>query len=113
MPHDFILDLLFPLEVTIKKMFGNHAIYYGDKILMATRENENKSGDNGIWIGTSFDHHESLKKQFSSLTALQAFNVKKWLLLPSHADDFESSAREICELIKQGDPRIGVEVKKK
>ena len=112
MPHEFILDFLSPLDVVVRKMFGNHAIYVGNKIFLATRENKENTINNGIWIGTSFDHHDSLIKQFPSIRNLQAYNVKKWLLLPSSAENFESAAREICELIKAGDPRIGVEVKR-
>ena len=112
MPFDFILDYLYPLDVFTKKMFGNHAIYIDNKIVLATRDHEKKPIDNGIWIGTAIEHHESLKSQFSSLTHLQLYNIKKWLLLPVDAPDFEETAIEICELIKANDPRIGVLVEK-
>jgi len=113
MPHEFLLDYLHPLEVSTRRMFGNHSIYAGSKMVMATRANPNKTVDNGIWVGTSFEHHESLKKQFPSLRHIQLYKIKKWLLLPVDADDFEEVAIEICELIKKGDERIGVEVEKK
>lgn len=113
MPHEFILDYLYPLEVFTKKMFGNHAIYVENKIVLATRANETKSLDNGIWIGTSEVHHESLKSEFPSLTNLKLYNIKKWLLLPVDAEDFEETAIKICDLIKKNDIRIGVLVNKK
>ena len=108
MPHAFILDGLFPLEVRVKKMFGNYAIYVEDKIFLATRHHIHKPIDNGIWIGTSHQHHESLKKEFPSITNLRLYNIKKWLLLPEESDTFESTALHICDAIKSGDPRFGV-----
>ena len=108
MAHKFIIDYLYPLDTRIKNMFGNHSIYIGAKIYLATRHSEKKPLDNGIWIGTKMEHHESLKKQFLSLTHIRTYKIKKWLLLPVEAEDFEEVAIEICELIKSGDPRIGV-----
>jgi len=50
--------------------------------------------------------------EFPSIRKLQIYKIKKWLLLPLDADDFEESAIKMCELIKQGDERIGVVVEK-
>jgi len=93
-------------------MFGNHSIYVGNKLLLATREHKTKPTDNGIWIGTSTEYHESLKKEFPSIRHMELFKIKKWLLLPIDAEDFEESAIRICELIKENDERIGVDVDK-
>jgi len=112
MQYKFILEYLQPLQPDTKVLFGNQAIYIGDKIHLTIRESTTDPKDNGVWIGTSLEHHESLKSQFPSLTHLQAINVKKWLLLPACADNFESVAIEICDLIKKNDPRIGVKVKR-
>ena len=108
MPHEFILDYLFPLEPQVKRMFGNHSIYIGPKIYLATRKSEKSPLDDGIWIGTSVEHHASLKAQFPSIINLRIYKIKKWLLLPVTVADFEEVAIKICELIKAGDPRIGV-----
>lgn len=108
MPHEFILDYLYPLEPRIKKMFGNSSLYIGEKIYLATRDSDKNTLDNGIWLGTKIEHHESLMKQFPSLTNLRFYKIKKWLLLPVDAPDFEEVAIEICELIKADDPRVGV-----
>lgn len=108
MPHKFILDYLYPLETRIKNMFGNYSIYLGPKIYLATRQNEKNPLDNGIWIGTKVEYHESLKQEFPSLTSIRSYKIKKWLLLPVDAEDFEEVAISICDLIKSDDPRIGV-----
>jgi len=113
MAHKFIVDYLYPLVPRIKNMFGNHSLYIGDKIYLATRHKEKNPLDNGIWVGTKVEHHESLQKQFPSLTNIRTYNIKKWLLLPVDAEDFEEVAIEICELIKSGDPRVGVVPKPK
>lgn len=109
-PHDFILDGLHPMPVRIKKMFGNYAVYGNNKILLATRHNTKRPIDNGIWIGTSQEYHESLLNQFKSIRHLKLYNIKKWLLLPEEAEDFEEVGFEICALIKSSDPRIGVAI---
>ena len=93
-------------------MFGNYAIYTQNKICLATRHNAQKPLDNGIWIGTKEEHHTSLFHEFPSLRQLRLYNIKKWLLLPEEADDFEEVGFAICELIKSNDPRIGVFVSK-
>jgi len=108
MSHDFILEALYPLDTYVKRMFGNHSVYIGEKIYLATRDSKKDAADNGIWIGTSQEHHESLYAQFPSLTPINSYRIKKWLLLPVDADDFEETAFGICELIKSGDSRVGV-----
>lgn len=108
MPHEFLLDYLYPLVPHIKRMFGMHAVYVGPKIYLVTRDNEKNPLDNGIWIATDVVHHESLKTQFPSLINMTVYKIKKWLVLPIEASDFEEVAIEICELIKSGDSRIGV-----
>ncbi|MEM9526475.1 MAG: hypothetical protein AAGA31_07690, partial [Bacteroidota bacterium] len=104
------LDYLAPISPYVKRMFGNYAVYAGDKIYLATRLNQKAPLDNGIWIGTELAHHDSLKNQFPSLTALHSYRIKKWLLLPDTAEDFEAVAREICLLIVAEDPRLGVAI---
>ena len=108
MAHDFILDYLYPLVPHIKKMFGTHSLYIGEKIYLATRDSEKKPLDNGIWVATIVDYQDSLKEQFPSLINISVYNIKSWLVLPVEAVDFEEIAIELCDLIKSGDPRIGV-----
>lgn len=113
MPFDFVLDYLFPLQPFIKRMFGNYAVYAGDKIYLATRLSEKDPVDNGIWIGTEVKHHESLMAEFPELTNLNSYRIKKWLLLPDTAEGFEEIARELCLLMVAEDPRLGVVPPKK
>lgn len=109
-PFEFVLDQLFALEPRIRPMFGCHAIYVGDKLVITLR---NKPGshqeDNGIWISTKVEHHAALKKIFPSMRSIQVLGngATNWQIIPADADDFEESALKLCDLILKGDPRIG------
>lgn len=91
-------------------MFGCHAVYVGEKIMLIMRnKSDNHDFDNGIWISTKSEHHETLKKIFPSMRSIQVLGngATNWQNLPLDADDFEESANQICELILKNDPRIG------
>lgn len=106
-PHEFVLEMLYPLPYRTKRMFGVLAVYVGEKIVLALRQKQDNPGDNGIWIGTKVEHHSSLKELFPSLRNLEVYKIKTWLLLPEDAEDFEESALRISELIKKNSPLIG------
>ena len=106
-PHEFVLEMLYPLSYRTKKMFGVLAVYVGEKIVLALRQKQDRPNDNGIWIGTKVEHHSALKAMFPSLRSLESYNIKTWLLLPEDAEDFEETALKITELIKQNSLLIG------
>lgn len=107
-PFNFVLDYLYPLPVAIKPMFGATAIYIYDKIVLALRERPKKPDSNGIWIATSKEHHNSLRKELPSITSIPVLghNTGWRLRSPAH-DDFEELAIKLCELIKANHQRIG------
>ena len=108
-PFSFVLDYL-PAEITVKKLFGMQYIYLRRRILMILRQSPKQPRWNGIWVATSAGHHASLK---ALVPELGAFIIdgddrhSNWLLLNEDAEDFESAAIKICELIMHGDARIG------
>jgi hypothetical protein len=110
-PFPFVLDLLTSVNIVIKPMFGCQAIYVRDKIMLILRDREDHPDANGIWIMTSKEHHESLKKEFPSMQSVYILSNGKnetgTQMIHKDADDFESSAMRICELILKGDLRIG------
>ena len=116
-PFAFILDYLIPLQVVIKPMFGCHAIYVGEKIVLIVRNRKDHTDCNGVWIATSQEAHASLKKDLPSMCSISIFSDGKtesaWQMLPLSADDFESSVIKACEFITHGDERIGRIPKKK
>jgi hypothetical protein len=90
-------------------MFGCLAVYVADKIVLILRDKRDKKEDNGVWLATTEEHHESLRREFPNMRSIQIFakKVTGWQVLPADAADFEEAALHACELIIAGDPRIG------
>jgi hypothetical protein len=108
-PFDFVLEELYSLNPVVKPMFGCHAIYVQNKIMLIVRLKEDFPGDNGVWVATTADHHESLRRDFPSMRSIGLFGegVSSWQNLPQEADDFEEEVLRICSFIRKNDPRIG------
>ena len=109
LPHEFVIDALAALEPVTRAMFGCIAVYTGPKIVLALREQPDGKADNGVWLATTEEHHESLRLEFPHMRSIQVFGkpITGWQILPSDAPDFEESALRACELIRSRDPRIG------
>lgn len=108
-PHRFVLDALATLAPTTRPMFGCLAIYVGDKIVLILRDRRDRTADNGVWLATTKDRHESLRREFPNMRSIQALGkgLTGWQVLPADAPDFEEAALRACEHILAGDPRIG------
>jgi hypothetical protein len=108
-PYEFVLDALAELSPRTNPMFGCLAIYVGDKIVLVLREKAGPSLDNGVWLATTIDHHESLRRDFPNMRSIEVLgkDVTGWQVLPADAADFEEAAVRACELVIAGDPRIG------
>lgn len=118
-PFEFVLEMLEDASPHTKPMFGCHAIYIGNKIVLILRDRESSPADNGIWLATTGEHHASLQKEFPNMRSIEVFGPGPtgWQVLPVESDDFEEAATRACELVLKGDPRIGkipkVKLKKK
>lgn len=108
-PFEFILDELEKLYPRIKPMFGAHGIYVEDKIVFIVREKTEHLRDNGVWLATTLEHHDSLRRDFPNIRSIEIFGPgpSGWQNLPVDSDDFESAVLRACELVLQGDLRIG------
>lgn len=108
-PFEFVLDALAPISPWTRPMFGCHAIYVREKIVMLLRDKDAHAGDNGLWLATGHEHHESLRSEFPNMRsiALLGKNPTGWQVLPADAPDFEEAATHAVELVLRGDPRIG------
>ena len=108
-PHEFVLDALAGVQPRTNPMFGCVAVYVGEKIVLVLRDKSDGSADNGVWLATPHDQHESLRAEFPNMRSIQVLGKKVtgWQLLPADAPDFEEAALRACELIVAGDPRIG------
>ena len=108
-PHAFVLDAISTLSPYTRPMFGCLAIYVKDKIVLILRDKSKNTADNGVWLATTQEHHQSLRREFPNMRSIQVLGkrVTGWQVLPVDAPDFESSALRACELVLAGDPRIG------
>src|SRR5690242_18906868 len=111
-PYEFIVDHLIDVDASIKPMFGHHAVYVGDKIVLFLIDRPDEP-DNGVCLATTADSIPLLQPEFPNLRHLYSYGptATDWRLLPADSDDFEASVVRACELICQRDPRIGREPK--
>ena len=108
-PYEFVLDAIAPLSPETRSMFGCLAVYVEDKIVLILREKRDVTEDNGVWLATTEEHHQSLRREFPNMRSIQVFGkeVTGWQVLPADAPDFEEAALRACDLVLAGDPRIG------
>jgi len=109
LPHEFVLDALAAVSPRTNPMFGCLAVYVEDKIVLISRDKREPDADNGVWLCTAEEHHESLRREFPNMRSIQVFRnkVTGWQVLPVDAPDFEEAALRACELVAARDPRIG------
>jgi hypothetical protein len=109
LPFPFVFDELAELRPTIKSMFGFTYIYLEDRLLCSLRDGPRQTGSNGMWLFTTSEHIESLAREFPNLSKRQLWRSGKnaWIVLASRLEDFEEYAFKACELILNGDRRIG------
>ena len=103
-PHEFVLDALAAVQPRTNPMFGCLAVYVGEKIVLVLRDKRDGSADNGVWLATTHDHHDSLHAEFPSMRSIQVLGEKVtgWQVLPADDLDFEEAALHACELIVAG-----------
>jgi hypothetical protein len=108
-PHEFVLDALAALSPITRPMFGCVAVYVEEKIMLILRDKPSAPADNGVWIATTVQHHETLRLGFPQMRSIRVLGkaTTGWQVLPAGASDFEQAALHACELIRAGDPRIG------
>jgi hypothetical protein len=108
-PHEFVLDAIAQLSPRTHPMFGCLAVYVEDKIVLVLRDKGKDTEDNGVWLATTAEHHQSLRLEFPNMRSIQVLGKKVtgWQVLPADAPDFEAAALRACELVVASDPRIG------
>jgi len=109
LPHDFVLEALERVAPRTRPLFSCVAVYVGMRIVLALRDRPTAVADNGVWLATSQEHHESLRGEFPHMRSVGVLGkeVTGWQLLPADAPDFEEAALRACGLILARDPRIG------
>jgi hypothetical protein len=108
-PHEFVLEAIAPLAPATRPMFGCLAVYVEDRIVLILRDKGKSPADNGLWLATAVEHHESLRREFPRMRSIRVFGKKptQWQLLPADDPGFEAAALRACRLVLARDPRIG------
>lgn len=108
-PFPYVIEELSSLRPIIKRMFGFTYIYLDHKLLLSLRESVKRPATNGIWIYTTAEHLESLAREFPDLPRRQLWRSGRncWVVLPSRLEDFEEYALKACDLVLNGDRRVG------
>lgn len=108
-PFPFVLDELMPLRLTIKRAFGFTYLYLDEVLLCGLRDSVKQPASNGIWVFTTTEHVESLAREFPQLPrrCLWRSGKNAWIVIASRLEYFEEYAFKTCELILNGDRRIG------
>src|SRR5262245_27373437 len=109
MPFAFALEELDALSPMVKSMFGGFAVYIGEKLVLFLYDQEKWPDFKGVSLATTPEHYRDLAQEFSSTGEAEPQKIGKhpWLLIPAGAMDFEEQVLKACEMILNGDPRIG------
>lgn len=98
-----------PLEeqttFVVRPMFGTKVVYLHGKSVLCFAAS--KEPWQGVLICTDRAHHAALQAEFPCLVPHAVLG--KWLYLPEAADEFERVGEQLVRLVKNQDPRIGVE----
>ena len=103
-PHEFVLDAISALLPHTRPMFGCLAVYVRDKIVLILRDKRENTKDNGVWLATTEQHHESLRREFPNMRSIRVLGkaVTGWQVIPAGAEDFEEAALRACDLVLAG-----------
>lgn len=92
-----------------KKMFGCHAAYLEDRLVLVVADK--KEPWYGVLVPTERTHHEALTKRWAVLKPHCVLG--KWLYCSQSKTEFESLIEELIQAIAKRDPRLGVVGKKR
>ncbi len=51
--------------------FGCLAVYIANKIVFILRDKRDGTADNGLWLATTEEHHDSLRREFPSMRSIR------------------------------------------
>ncbi len=106
-PFAWVLDELEALDPMTRPMFGCLAVYARGKIVLVLRDKA-PIEDSGVWIATTREHHESLRRELPSMRSIGVLGGDTgWQVIPRESDGFEDEVLRACALVRADDPRIG------
>ncbi len=108
-PYDFVLQYLHPVKPRVVKMLGGFALKIDQKMIMFLRNRNNHPEFNGVFIATHPAFFSELQKEIH--TSRMEFDLDgsydSWIFISEDLDDFDAKVKTACELVKNGDMRIG------
>jgi hypothetical protein len=108
-PHNFVLQALFPLRPTIKKMLGAYGVFLHNRMIMFLRDSESELEFNGVFIATQPEYFQQLQQEIH-LSKMQFDldgSIDSWIFISEDLDDFKEKVIKACEMVKNNDDRIG------
>jgi hypothetical protein len=109
-PYQWLWEPLEPDPTfVLRTMFGAKAVYLDGKLVLCFCAGEEPW--RGVLIGTDRTRHAALRADFPEFAPHPV--LSKWLYLPESADNFERAAQRLVTLVRQRDPRIGVDPRPK
>jgi hypothetical protein len=115
-PFAFALEELDAMAPLIKPMFGGFVVYIGERMTLFLYDRDKLPPQfKGVSLATTPEYYRNLAQEFSSTRDAEAQKIGKrpWLHIPADAVDFEEQVLKACEMILNGDPRIGREPEEK
>jgi hypothetical protein len=108
-PFPFVIEELQSIRPTVKRAFGMTYVYLDERLLFCLRDSEKLPATNGLWLFTTTEHVESLAREFPDLPrrCLWRSGKNAWVIIASSKEYFEEYAFKACELMLNGDRRIG------
>ena len=108
-PYDFVLRLLYPFKTTKRKILGGYGLYANKKLLLLLRDSNVSPEYNGVFVATVPEFYKELQEEIH--TSRMEFDLDgsrdSWIFISEDLEDFENKVQKACELIKQGDERMG------
>ena len=108
-PFSFVLEELEPIRPRVTRAFGFTYVYLDERLLCGLRQATKLPSCNGLWLFTTTEHIDSLGHEFPELPRryLWRSGKKAWVILASRFEFFEEYAFKACELMLNGDRRVG------
>ncbi|MDB5193383.1 MAG: hypothetical protein JWQ96_2946 [Segetibacter sp.] len=108
-PYDFVLQYLYPTRLTTRKFLKGYALLLNKKVLLYLRDMDKQPEYNGVYIATLPSYFDALQNEIHS--SKMEFDLDgsehSWIFLSEDLPDFNEKVKKACELIKNGDERIG------
>lgn len=71
LPYPFVLEAISKIVTQTRPMFGSLAVYVGEKIVFILRDKRDGSPNDGVWLATTAEHHESLRREFPNMRSIR------------------------------------------